>query len=84
MIVRAILSIFLCLCALVVGILAVWLTARNRERSSELDTTQHWCEVYARQNELLRAQNRREEWELLSSLGVEPVPVETTVVEVER
>ncbi len=81
---RAILSFLLCLCALAVGILTVWLSARNRQRSSTLDATQHWCEVYSRQNELLRARNRREEWQLLSGESEEPELAEVTERGVER
>ncbi len=66
MIFRAVLSFLLCILALAVGIYTICLTAENRVRSSELDTQQRWCEVYSRQNDLLRAQNWREEWELVS------------------
>ncbi|MEW6072156.1 MAG: hypothetical protein AB1726_06100 [Planctomycetota bacterium] len=63
---RTSLSIGLCVGAFGVGIFTVHLAARNRFRSGELDATQRWCEVYARQNELLRSEIRREEWLLLS------------------
>ncbi len=63
---RAVLSFLLCLCALAVGLLTVYLAADHRARGSTLDATQRWCEVYSRQNDLLRAEIRREEWLLLS------------------
>jgi hypothetical protein len=63
---RAVLSFLLCVLALAVGIYTICLTASNRVRSRDLDTTQRWCEVYSRQNEFLRAENIREEWMLVS------------------
>ncbi len=63
---RATLSLLLCLCALAVGILAVHVSSRNRARAHDLDATQRWCEVYSRQNDLLRAELRQQEWELVS------------------
>ena len=76
MIFRAVLSFLLCICALVVGIWTICLTAENSARSSELDSIQRWCEVYSRQNELLRAENHAEEWALISALteSSEPTP----------
>ena len=69
---RAALSFVLCLCALAVGLLTVHLAADHRARASTMDATQRWCEVYKRQNELLRAEIRREEWLLLSGEDDDP------------
>ncbi len=66
--IRAILSTLFCLCALALGLVTVYLSAKNRARAAELDSNQRWCEIFGRQSEAMRAETRAAEWELLTSV----------------
>ena len=63
---RFVLSTLLCATALGLGLWTAHLAARNRARGGELDALHHRCGTLRRQNELLRAQNKLEEWRLLN------------------
>ncbi len=63
---RFVLSTLLCATALGLGLWTAHLAARNRARGGELDALHHRCGTLRRQNELLRVQNRLEEWRLLN------------------
>ena len=69
---RALLSVFVCACALVAGLLTAFIAARNRARGTDLDRRQHWCETFARQNDLQRAIIEREEWLLIHGDELRP------------
>ncbi len=62
---RALLGWGLAVLALALGLSTAFLVAENRARGRRLDELQRWCEAEARTNELLRAENAREEWKLL-------------------
>ena len=66
--IRATLSTLCCLCALGLGLWTVYLSAKNRARAADLDSFQRWCEIFGRQSEAMRAENRSGEWQLLSSV----------------
>jgi len=63
---RTALSLFLCLSTLGVGVFTVFVTSKNRARAKALNERQRWCEVFSRQNELLRAEVYEKEWGLIS------------------
>ncbi len=73
---RAVLSVGLCVTAFGLGMLTVILAARNRQRAADLDELHRWCELYARQNELLRVRIEAEEWKLLGGEADELPEVE--------
>ncbi len=65
MILRASLSIVLCLVALGIGLYTAMLASNNRALGAELDGAQRWCETFKRQNDLLAAEIEAQEFELL-------------------
>ena len=65
MILRAFLSLLLCLTALAVGLYTALLASRNRALGAELDALQRWCETFQRQNALLASEIEGEEFLLL-------------------
>ncbi len=74
--IRAVLSVALCLGTIGAGLLATRMASGNRERGARLDEKQRWCETYSRQNEELRVHILAEEWKLLSSGSVSSLPGE--------
>ena len=66
---RALVGWCLCALALASGVLTAAWAAENRARGDELDRHERWCEAQSRKNELLRVENQRLEWELLSGRG---------------
>ena len=69
---RALFGWISCALAFAVGVLTAAEAAENRARGDELDRHERWCEAQSRKNELLRVENQRLEWELLSGRGAEP------------
>lgn len=69
---RAVLSLFLCLTALAVGLYTALLASRNRAVGAELDRVQRWCETFQRQNSLLASEIEGEEFRLLHPEPAEP------------
>lgn len=65
MILRAALSLLLCLAALAVGLYTALLASRNRALGAELDSMQRWCETFQRQNALLASEIEAQEFLLL-------------------
>jgi hypothetical protein len=63
---RGLLGWLSCALAFAVGLLTAALAAENRARGDELDRYERWCEAQSRKNELLRVENQRLEWQLLS------------------
>ena len=65
MILRAVLSLLLCLAALAVGLYTSFLASKNRALGAELDSMQRWCETFQRQNALFKSEIEALEFLLL-------------------
>lgn len=68
---RAVLSVALCLGALAVGFFTACRSAQSRARSAELDRRQRLCETFSRQNALLESALVQREWLMFCELGGE-------------
>lgn len=68
---RAVLSLALCLGALAIGFFTACRSAHSRARGAELDRRQRLYETFSRQNTLLESALVQREWQMFCELGGE-------------